>query len=121
MSEMVHTTGQAVDADFTSILIQSLDYLIREAENSEHKVPARIIRSARSDILNWAHHAYSDEDERQDIINRVVERDGLLVAIDLISKYAAVRDTDLKQQIYESLSKIVRVEPCAKGDGNGDR
>jgi hypothetical protein len=121
MSEASHATGNELDANFTSILIQSLDYLIGEAENSKLAVPARIIRAARSDILNWASYAYSAEDQRERFLKSVAGRDGLLVALDLISKYAAVRDTELKKLIYESLSNIGKGRPCAAGNGAGDR
>lgn len=88
-------------------LINGLDFLIAEAESQNLRVPAKIIIAARSDLLHWA---INDAPARKEETKSPwgVDRSGLILAIDLVSQYASLKDEQLKKRIMDSLKAIRR-------------
>jgi len=96
------------DENFSNDLIRGLDFLIAEAKRLNMKVPARIIRNARSDIVHWAVNSDLSDNTEEELLKQAIDHDGFLLAIDFVAKYAAVKDTKLKEQILSSLEQIKR-------------
>lgn len=90
-------------------LINGLDFLIAEAESQNLRVPAKIIIAARSDLLHWAiNDSPAIQDKSQTKSPWSVDRSGLILAIDLVSQYASLKDDQLKKRIMDSLKAIRR-------------
>ncbi len=84
-------------------ILKGLFYLSREAEASELPSIRNLLLTVMDDITGWA----DNHPEGLEISStKIITNSSFLAAIEFISKFAAIKDEQLKKEIIEELRKV---------------
>lgn len=97
-------TERLDDQGFCRTITAGLNFLYCEAENHGNSQVARIIKIALRDVcLSLEQQSH---DEGKVAVNHILGSD-LFVAIQFLTKYASIKDADLRKEILRELEPIM--------------
>jgi len=90
----------------TAEIITVLNGLLLKAQMENLTAITTILTDARESIVSWAVHDDYKESITEKIVNQANLDSGLYAALEFLAKFAAIKDTEIKEQLLQSLTQL---------------